>query len=342
MINRVFSGAFTACVTIALLLRPRRGFRNNAVMQPRFISLCGALAVLAGCTGSQPPIGTPATTRISSMRARQPTSQALLYVSSIYGYYEVNVYTLPQGDLVGPLNITYEPQAMCADDAGDVFIPEASFNTGMVAEYAHGATDPMRVYQDPDGPYACAIDPTTRNLAVANQKGTISIFDGRSNSPTPKVYSNSAVESFFFTSYDSNGDLYVTAFAFGSAYRLYELRKGTSTLKQVKVPFQICCPEWIQWDGAYLAIEVPKFKGAGPIVYRLSVSDYKATIAGRLVLDGGNNGTAQSWIDGKTLVHPDDNNEELSLFNYPEGGKAWESFRSVAADVFGVTVSNAK
>lgn len=246
------------------------------------LCLCAGLAVPTACGSPQPRIGAPGLIPHSFSQARPAKSQALLYVASINSYYEVNAYTFPQGDLVGPVDISSEPQAMCNDKAGDIFITEASSSRGQVAEYAHGAVDPKNVYPDPDVPYACAVDPTSGDLAVANQNRTIAIFNRKFPRLIPRLYSNPALESYYFTSYDSSGNLFVIAFAFASEYRLYELRQGTSTLRQVKVPFQICCPNWIQWDGHYLAMEVPKSKGLGPTVYQIAVADYKATIAAAL------------------------------------------------------------
>jgi hypothetical protein len=296
---------------------------------------CSLAAALSGCS----ILGVPGATPGTLLQARAAKSQALLYVSSIYGYGAVDVYTFPQGKLVGALDISGQPGAMCTDARGDVFIPEdENNNQGVVAEYAHGGADPITTYGDPDTPYACAVDPTTGNLGVANQNRTFAIFNR--TSPSPTLYSNSDVESYYFTSYDAHGNLFVIAYAFASAYELYELTKGSSTLQKVTVPFNICCPLWIQWDGRYLAIDDPKGSGDNDVVYRLSISKYKATIAGKLTLDSGRSYTAQSWIDGKTLIHPDYYAEDVAFWRYPGGGKAWKTFKDAGTYIMGVTVSN--
>jgi hypothetical protein len=98
---------------------------------------------------------------------------------------------------------------------------------------------------------------------------------------------------------------------------------------------------WIQWDGRYLAIDVPESSGDNEVVYRLSVSKYRATIAGKLTLESGESYTAQSWIDGKTLIHPDYYSEDVAFWRYPAGGKAWKTFKAASTSIMGVTVSNA-
>lgn len=175
-------------------------------------------------------------------------------------------------------------------------------------------------------------------MGITNGNRSIAIFDTKSGCP-PTFYSNSNVENYYFTSYDAQGNLFAVAFTFARGYRLYELAKGRSTLKEVKVPFKIYCPDWIQWDGTDLAIDAARQRN-NALVYRIRISNYRATIVGKLKLRAGATYTVQSWIEGKTIVHPDHYNEDVAFWKYPTGGKAWKTFVDAGAYIMGVTVSN--
>ena len=73
------------------------------------LGVCAAVAMLAGCGGSQPPIGTPGAMpqtsalathadRGTSWMLPDAKSKDLLYVGDIY---DVTVYSYPQGKLEG-------------------------------------------------------------------------------------------------------------------------------------------------------------------------------------------------------------------------------------------------
>src|SRR5579871_4708173 len=110
------------------------------------LSSCVAVATLAGCGGSQLPIGAPGTMpqshaiarraeRGGSWMLRDATSQALLYVSDNR---TVTVYSYPRGRLEGTLRGFYISSGECVDPKGHVFI--TNFGTSQIFEYAHGAT----------------------------------------------------------------------------------------------------------------------------------------------------------------------------------------------------------
>jgi len=91
---------------------------------------CVAVAMLAGCGGSQQPIGAPGAMPQTSALATHadrgkswmlPEAKAddLLYISNVY---TVTVYSYPKGKHVGTLKGFYEPFGECSDSAGNVFI----------------------------------------------------------------------------------------------------------------------------------------------------------------------------------------------------------------------------
>ena len=89
-------------------------------------------ALLAGCGGSQPPIGAPGPMpqrpaigthvgRSGSWMLPQATSEDLLYISTLGP--DVYVYSYPAGKLVGTLNCNFSfTVEECSDTDGNVFI----------------------------------------------------------------------------------------------------------------------------------------------------------------------------------------------------------------------------
>ena len=129
------------------------------------LSGCIAAALLAGCGGSQPPIGAPGampqTSAIATHADRgkswmlpEAKSEDLLYVSA---YSDVLVYTYPGGKQVGDLKGFTSAAGECVDSKGNVFI--TAFKPRGANEYAHGGTKRIGHFQADAIPLACAINP---------------------------------------------------------------------------------------------------------------------------------------------------------------------------------------
>src|SRR5580700_9024350 len=130
--------------------------------------ICVAVAMLAGCGGSQPLVGTPGampqTSAIATHAERggswmspEATHDDLLYVS--LGA-TVNVYSWRTFQQVGTLTGFAVAEGMCVDKAQDIYIVD--YQGHSVKEFSHGGMTPIRGLGVPGGwPDACAIDPTT-------------------------------------------------------------------------------------------------------------------------------------------------------------------------------------
>ncbi len=203
-------------------------------------ALCVSIvtALLAGCGGSQPPIGAPgaipqslaiaqetnrtdartplgatAESRVPNRSWMSPNTQSqdLLYVTDA-SY--VSVYSYPQGTLVGALTGFTSAVGACVDNSGDVFITNPSTKAAKerVTEYPHGGRQPIaelatsRVY-----PIGCSVDPTTGDLAVSGGGSGrlvgINIFQGAQGKALfvriPQMVWTQ------FCGYDSQGNLFV-------------------------------------------------------------------------------------------------------------------------------------
>jgi hypothetical protein len=105
------------------------------------LSSCVAVAMLAGCGGSQPPIGAPGAMPYGAPRhiaahpapatAKDAWSGDLLYVATGGDVY---VLSHPSGKVVGRLGVEYADN-LCSNKAGDVFVVQGAYET--VLEYSH-------------------------------------------------------------------------------------------------------------------------------------------------------------------------------------------------------------
>jgi hypothetical protein len=150
------------------------------------LSACAAAAMLAGCGGSQPPIGAPAAMpQVSAIATHAERGKSWMKPEAsgddlVYATGACNgtcVLSYPENQLVGTLPVGNGLNSgACADPASDVFITD----TSSVYEYAHGASSPVATLSLPGSQAAgCSIDPSTGNLAVdfAGTGGDIAVFE---------------------------------------------------------------------------------------------------------------------------------------------------------------------
>ncbi|HEY2474355.1 MAG TPA: hypothetical protein VGI19_06080 [Candidatus Cybelea sp.] len=177
-------------------------------------------------------------------------------------------------------------------------------------------------------PYACSVDPITGDLAVSNEysnqglPGSVSIW--KKGTGTPATYIDPAIGIVLWCGYDNKGNLFLDGIPPGgygaSGFALGELPKGIKTFTNITVP-KIKFGGNIQWDGSSLTIGDPAYK-IGSAIYRVTISGSKATLTGLTVLRGSHE-VFGSWIDGGTVIGPDDEYRlsTVQLWKYPAGGR---------------------
>jgi hypothetical protein len=292
--------------------------------------------------GILPPAERPAH-RMSWM-AGGLAKQDLLYVTN--GNSEVTVYRFWKGTLVGIITSLTQPTNECADARGNVYIADVAAKT--VFEFAHGGTKPIGRFDDsPDSPYACAIDPVTGDLAVANyngasETGSIAIWSAGSTNPTK--YTDPELSYFKGCAFDSSGNLLVTdGYSSGAGARFAWLPRGGKKLIDLKVPTPKPNKPWgavygIQWDGEYFVLDAYD-------VYRIALIHAQAYYVGETALEYGAYGSY--WIYNNkpsgqgTLILgavTSDNRSEVNIWHYPSG----DGSRAITHGLdkpYGVTVS---
>ena len=148
----------------------------------RYVLGGAAAALLAGCGGSQPPIGAPgAMPRSLTESAQTTTSQGrgykitppLLYVTNVtQADNDVKIYRAEAKD-PGPLAVITDkistPNGDCIDSKGTLYVTnEPASGTGWISEYALGKTVASKVVTEGvNTPAFCAID-ANGNLWVTN------------------------------------------------------------------------------------------------------------------------------------------------------------------------------
>jgi hypothetical protein len=309
-----------------------------------------AAAMLAGCGGSQPPIGAPGAMPQSRATATQteyarsralPKAQGdLLYVTS-FQHNGLAIYTYPRGKHWGQVPTYSEPGAECADMAGNVFV----IFSAEILEFARGGTTPIRTLPDPSGtPLSCSADPTTGNLAVVNESlpsnpGILLIYQPATG--TPVSYSDTDV-NLYHVGYDNKGNIFVDGLSRVSGKRvgLAELPKGGGSFKNIKLDRLVGDPGSVQWDGTYMTVDDNR------VIHRFTVSGSRGKVVGstRLITHQMFH-AAETWIQGDAVVAvyvysacPSLCPTAVSLWRYPAGGKPTKSISGLD-EPLGVTVS---
>ncbi len=316
------------------------------------LSRCVTAAILSGCGGSQPPIGPSGAMQQSPAivtRAERGTSwmlpeaknENLLYVGS-YVTDDVYVYSFPKGKLVGTLTEIEDPQSLCSDLKGNVWISSdvnGSSGVGEMLEYPHGGKTAITTLSDPQTPAACAVDPTTGNLAVANSDGNgpyygeLAIYgDGQGQPTLYSVYPPSG--DLYGTTYDNKGDVFAIGLkdSWHDKSGVFWLRKGASTVKNFPLHPHVA-PRGVQWDGQALAVVFAAH--APPSINRFKIGRRSGKAVGPPIETSA--GFNQFWIQGSTLVGTAESGT-ISLWKYPSGGTPTKTITGVDHP-YGVTVS---
>jgi hypothetical protein len=325
------------------------------------LSIVAAGATLAGCGGSQPPIGVPGAMPQTSALAPhgghrkswmlpEASNGDLLYVSDA-GSGAVYMLTYPEGKVVATLGgLVGNPQRVCSDRAGNVFVTEFASGNNQVQEYAHGGLMPISDLTAPGEPEECSIDPRTGNLAVAiysynsNPSG-VAIYPNAQGEPT--FYSDTNVGIVTAASYDDSGDLFIAGNKSG-AFTLAELPARSSTFIDIKLKATINGKffEPIFWDGHHLAIGNLVEYAKEYFIDRVTISGATGRVVGitTLFLNHANfSGDTSFFIKGDRVLL---NDQARSFYGrvvswaYPEGGSHLHTTREFGSRyTAGVTVS---
>ena len=311
--------------------------------------------MLAGCGGSQPPIGAPGAMpqsraiathadRAGSWMLPEAKSEDLLYVTDPQPpVSKVLVFSYPRGRFVGALRFGEGlPGAECSDKDGNVFITDGSY----VFEYVHGGKKPLEKLSYSGLAGGCSWDPTTGDLAVpyyagSSEAGWVAVFKDAKGMPT--VYQTRKMAPFR-CGYDNAGNLFVDGQSTegSESFEFAELPKNGDGLKAITLNESFKWPGPVQWDGKYVTVGDNE---ANPeIIYRFVVSGSEGTSVGATTLSGAYPAVIDWWIQGKRLVGADGlfTSPAVYYWSYPAGGSPTKTITKHLITPLGVTISVAK
>lgn len=324
-----------ACAAAFLAGCAGSGASRTAPVPPLVVQHAQALArstLLTGAIVRARPDRSPSTLTVEAAKG------ALLYVSDIVSD-RVYVYTYPGGKRIGSLGGFDQPQGMCVDAAGNLFVTNTG--TSQIFKYAHGGTSPIATLNDAkQNPVDCSIDPISGNLAVTNlsstEGGTGSVAIYRKAKGKRTLYRNAAFTGMYFLAYDGGGNLFVDGtHVRNGQFTLAELKRGSTQLRLVTLQgASIQTPGGVQFDGTDLAIG----DQTRPYVYRVAGGSVAGTVQMNDACD-----VAAFWIRGGALIAPNlcaSSGGSLQFYNYPDGGSPVKTRKNLSYPI-GAAVSPA-
>jgi hypothetical protein len=259
----------------------------------------------------------------------------LLYIGSP-ATGDIYVYTYPGGELVGMLTGLEDPLGLCSDTNGNVWITNVYGDYSYLVAYAHGGTKPIATLEDSGfAPQACSVDPTTGNLAVANQLDDVAVW--RHARGKRRLYLTSYVVNGPETiAYDGSGDAIFADWKTQNGW----LPKGHSKAMTFGLQPQPRRHGPFLWDGKHLGILVFSRKLRQEDVIQYNVSGGIASKVGAVPLNGvtGVTTSGQFWIQDSGIVLTDSRAGDAYFFDYPQGGNPTNTISGLD-DPYGVTVS---
>jgi len=307
------------------------------------LSLSATFAFLAGCGGL--PIDS-AQGRLAQNDARQASKAGgpLLSVAHRSGHGAdsesvVSIISLRQDKVIARITGYGYIGGVCSDASGNVWVSNHRRGQWYVDQFARGGSkeiDQLRAPHRWSNLGACAVDPTSGNLAVmgANIDGANKalIWSGVP-SGKPAIYSLPFCP--VSAAYDGAGNLFITGWACGSTFNAYfgELAKGSGHVALIKLDKQTGPFGGVQWDGTYVAVAVAvSHRRVHRLLYRVQVSGTAGKVVGTVEPQGfymcycfGTPSGLFVMHDGTIIGTAGKHGDGIWTWPYPAGGKRTQS-----------------
>lgn len=308
---------------------------SNATPNVRYV---GAIAMVNGrpVTAARPRFG--ALGRFAPILPSRPEknqAKTYEYVINFYGTY-ASIFDYPKStSQIGTIN-----------NVGGQGCTNKLYGYGKKTFWIVAGSDQITEYRVPQKPLktlsvpassmpsSCAMnakgDLAVGILAGANT-GDIVIFKKATGTgtwiPTPLAQE-------YFDGYDAKGNLFFDGFTKASQFGLFEIPRGTSTVKAIATSNAVEFPGSVQWDGKYMVV-TDQLANA---MYRYAISGTKATLKGTVTLSGSGD-CAQTWIVTGLVYCGDASTDGGEVFNYPAGGSPAAVLQGSFATPLGVVAA---
>lgn len=316
----------------------------------RFIVITAAIALLAGCGGSNqlqtspaqgaPPMLERASVAAPGLAVRRSTSSApyrvspnpccvqMLFVSDA-GANQVQRYKFPNGNYQGALPPPPEtfnlPQGECVDVNTPQHVFVANTNQSTIDEYTHSGVYVTHLLDTGEYPVSCAYRQTgasTGELAVGNiiatngSGGSVSVYTVNAGVWTgPTTYVLPGFERVYFLSY--KGSKLFLDLTNSSVFNFYAMSQtGNFTPINVNSPCQIVFPGGVQSIGNYLAVGDQTPSPGCPNIYHVLPT---GVVTGATTLTPAPSDIAQFFRLGGRVVGPDGGAANADIYSYPAG-----------------------
>jgi hypothetical protein len=207
-----------------------------------------------------------------------------------------------------------EPQGLCADSRGDVFVTNTG--TSQIYVFAPGSSTQTATINDyGELPMGCAVAPNgevaVTNLSpVGGGSGSVSLYNASFGGPT--IITSPAFQSMYFDGYDTTNNLFIDGLNSSGNFQLGKLPAGSGTITPITVTgATIGFPGSVQYTKPHLAIG----DQTGHVVYRMSEA---GVVSGSTQLPG-----AVNCVQGTILIKPgdyicpDSGSTNTEVFPYP-------------------------
>jgi hypothetical protein len=338
------------------------------------LGVTAAVALLAGCSGGAgsqlAPAGGSQSNAIKTMHNGKISTSVLnpkvavhagaprvhghaikpnccAYAKSVFisdsGNNSVQTYSYPDGAYIGALPAPpegfEEPQGMCSDRQGNVYIANTEEFT--IDIYSHSGTF-ISSLSDPDGfPAGCAVNKKTGDVAVSNIINSSGGFPGNvivyfGGTGTPTEYATGLAEDFFVGYVANSSTLWVSGLVEGSyTAGITAVNTATSAATPVVITgATVGFPGTVTYSGNTKTMVVGDQDSTN--FYQVDPTTFAVT--GTTTVSGAGD-IVQATVKGPRLIGPDASDADADIFPYPAGGPATTTLTTGLTEPIGSAVS---
>ena len=261
------------------------------------------------------------------------------------------IYKYARDYYLGKLTGLQNAKGLCMDAAGDVYA--TNFSDADIFEFIVGQSAPRLINASGPNPVDCAVDPSSGNLAVANEYGKTAYSAGgvaiyQHAKGTPRIYEYPGFLYFTSCAYDTLGNLLVSGTTTAGEPAFAYLAAGGKKLESLTLPIDSgwLGPSYVRWDGRYFVADFI-YNTDFLIFVRYALAKQSGTQIGTTSIRIFAYDSAPFWV-GKIGGSPKQReanalaaatNGGVYFLKYPSGTLVYQLRYGIASRGSGITVS---